>query len=407
MGLVTTLDTMALTDVLQWIDGARKTGILRVTRGKANVILHFTDGRLSGATSNDPPLLLGQFLLSRGKITEDTLHEALELQEEIHKSLGEILLDSGAVTEEELERACVAKTEETIFGMLEWTEAVVEFDPGTKPGPRMVKMDHSVEDLLAQRAERQDELRRIREVFPDSGMVPCRDERALPMEGDGSSLAQRIYQAVDGKRTLAEIVLHTRTSDYLAMKLLFELYRRGTICVKHVQEVAPESGTPEAACSLARRMIERGDHELALEVLGNAIHAHPQDNALTQLSAETEAAFLDKAYQSDLPKSAVPVCVTSREELAHVPGIGATELFLLDSIEQGKWDVKSLVRLSPVHEIDVVRALLRLKSGHHIELREPQKKTPSDEVSKDELQDMFRDIDAAAAVEDSIDKVLS
>ncbi len=35
MGLVTTLDTMALADVLQWIDGARKAGILRVTLGKA------------------------------------------------------------------------------------------------------------------------------------------------------------------------------------------------------------------------------------------------------------------------------------------------------------------------------------------------------------------------------------
>jgi hypothetical protein len=370
-------------------------------------MFHFTEGRLSGATSNDPPLLLGQFLLSRGKITEDTLQEALELQETNHKSLGDILLESGAVTAEELEHACVAKAEETIFGMLEWTEAVVEFDLGTKPGPRMVKMDHSVADLLVQRAERQEELRRIREVFPDSGMVLCRAENAPPMAGDGSSLAERIYQAVDGKRTLAEIVLHTRTSDYLAMKLLFELYRRGTICVKHVQEVAPESGTPEAACSLARRMIERGDHELALEVLGNAIHTHPQDNALTQLLAETEAAFLAKAYQSDLPKSAVPVCVTSREELLHVPGIGATELFLLDSVEEGKWDVKSLVRLSPVHEIDVVRALVRLKSGRHIELREQPQEATADEASKDELQDMFRDIDAAATVEASIDNVLS
>jgi hypothetical protein len=352
-------------------------------------------------------LLLGQFLLSRGKITEDTLHEALELQEKNHRPLGDILLETGAVTGEELERACVAKAEETIFGMLEWTEAIVEFDPKARPGPRMVRMDHGVEDLLAQRAKRQDELSRMREVFPDPGMVLCRTDHALPMDGDGSSLAERIYQAVDGKRTLAEIVLHTRTSDYLAMKLLFELYSRGTICVKHVQEVAPQSGTPEAVCSLARRMIERGDHELALEVLGNAIHTHPQNGALTQLFAETEAAFLGKAYESDLPKSAVPVCVTPREELLHVPGIAATELFLFDSIEEGKWDVKSLVRLSPVHEVDVVRALLRLKSGHHIELREQPQEAAANEVSKNELQEMFRDIDAAADVEESIDKALS
>ena len=85
----------------------------------------------------------------------------------------------------------------------------------------------------------------------------------------------------------------------------------------------------------------------------------------------------------------------------------ATELFLLDSVEEGKWDVKSLVRLSPVHEIDVVRALVRLKSGRHIELREQPQEATADEASKDELQDMFRDIDAAATVEASIDNVLS
>ena len=96
-----------------------------------------------------------------------------------------------------------------------------------------------------------------------------------------------------------------------------------------------------------------------------------------------------------------------REELLHVPGIAATELFLFDSIEQGKWDVKSLVRLSPVHEVDVVCALLRLKSGHHIELREQPQEAAANEVRKDELREMFRDIDAAAAVEESIDKALS
>ncbi len=407
MGLVTTLDTMALADVLRWIDGARKSGILRVTRGKANVMFHFTEGRLTGGTSNDPPLLLGQFLLSRGKITEDTLREALELQEKNHRLLGDILLQMGAVTAEELERACVAKAEETIFGMLEWTEAMVEFDPKARPGPRMVKMDHAVEELLVQSAKRQDESRRMREVFSDPGMVLYRTDHALPAEGDGSSLAERIYLAVDGKRTLAEIILHTRTSDYLAMKLLFELHRRGTIGVKHVQEVAPQSGTPEAACSLARRMIEQGDHELALDVLSNALHTYPQNHALTQLCAETEAAFLDKTYKNDLQKTAVPVCVTPREELPHAPGIAATELFLFDSIEQGKWDVKSLVRLSPVHEVDVLCALLRLKSGHHIALREQPQEAAANEVSKDELREMFRDIDAAAAVEESIDKALS
>lgn len=406
MGLTATLDTIALTDILQWIDGARKTGILRVTRGKANVMFHFTGGRLTGGASNDPPMLLGQFLLSRGKITEQTLHEALEQQDTNRRPLGDILLDIGAVTADELERACVAKAEETIFGMLEWTDAVVEFDPQARPGPRMVRMDHSVEDLLLQSATRQDEMARLRELFSDPGMVLYHIGDAPPPNADDRSLAARIHRAVDGKRTLAEIILHARTSDYQAMRMLFDWHRQGAIGIKHVQEVAPRSGTPEASCNLARRMIRQGDHEMALEVLGNALHSHPENRALTELLAETEAQFLDEAYRNELPKTAVPVCFTRREELLQAPGNAATELFLFDSIEQGRRDVKALVRLLPVHEVDVVRALLHLKGNGYIELRDRPQGEAVDDVNPDELQEMLRDIDTPDVVEESIDKAL-
>ncbi len=404
MGLTTTLDTMALTDLLQWLQSARKTGVVRVTRGNTNVLFSFTEGRLSGASSNDPPSLLGQFLLSRGKLTADQLHDALEQQEKTRRGLGDILIAAGIVTDEELECACTAKAEETIFGMLEWTEAVVEFDPKAKPGPRMVPMDHGVEELLLQAAKRQDELRRMRQVFDDPGMVLCPTEHELPKEGDGSTLTERIYRAVNGKRTLAEVLLHMRTSEYLAMKLLFELYRRGIIRVKHVQEVAPANGTPEAVAGLVRRMVDRGDHDLALDLLANALHSHPRDRLLADLLERTEAALLEKTFREDLSKSALPFCVTPREELLEAPGIGATELFLLDLIDEGKWDVKSLIRLSPVHEVDVVRALVRLKAGRHIDLRETAPETDDVEVDKRQLRDLFRDIDASAAIDESIDR---
>ena len=150
MGIMGTLETMALADLFQWAKSTRKTGVLRVTRGKTNVLFYIKEGRVAGTTSNDPPSLLGQFLISRGKITEETLHEALNQQEMTRRSLTDILLEMGQVTAEELEKHCVEKAEETIFGMLEWTKAWFEFDEGAKPGPRMVKMDHDAEDLLQQ-----------------------------------------------------------------------------------------------------------------------------------------------------------------------------------------------------------------------------------------------------------------
>ena len=120
MGLMGTLDTMGLGDLLQWVSTSKKSGVIRVTHGKTGVQLAVGGARVLGAYSNEPPMLLGQFLLSRGKITEETLHDALARQDSTREHLGVVLIEMNAITKDELERYVVLKAEETIFGMLEW-----------------------------------------------------------------------------------------------------------------------------------------------------------------------------------------------------------------------------------------------------------------------------------------------
>ncbi len=408
MGIMGTLETMALADLFQWAKRTRKTGVLRVTRGKTNVLFYIKEGRVAGTTSNDPPSLLGQFLISRGKITEETLHEALNQQEMTRRSLTDILLEMGVVTAEELEKHCVEKAEETIFGMLEWTKALFDFDEGAKPGPRMVKMDHDAEDLLQQSAQRQDEMGHMRELLGDPGTVFCRTEQEFDPAITESTLAERIYQAVDGKRTFAQIFLHTRASEYHAMKCIFEMYRKGIIRIKDVQEVAPVTGSPQATCDLISRVLSRGDYELALDLVTNAVHERPDDTQLQQLLTKTESEYLEKIYSSDLPESAVPIAVTPRDELVEAGGLTPPELFMVDMIEAAKWDVKSLVRLSPMHELDVVRALVRLRAERRIELR--TEASGDDDLpvgtTAEELKNLLTDTDGPTSVDDSLNQAL-
>ncbi|MCH7781012.1 MAG: DUF4388 domain-containing protein [Acidobacteria bacterium] len=64
MGLMGTLDTMSLGDLLQWISTARKSGVVTVAQGKSRLQLAVAGSRILGSYSNEPPMLLGQFLLS-------------------------------------------------------------------------------------------------------------------------------------------------------------------------------------------------------------------------------------------------------------------------------------------------------------------------------------------------------
>jgi len=79
MSIHGTLKTMSVSDLLQFLALGRKTGTLNRTRPCRKQIF-LENGVIVGSSSNDPKEFLGQVLLHYGKITEDQLQEALEIQ---------------------------------------------------------------------------------------------------------------------------------------------------------------------------------------------------------------------------------------------------------------------------------------------------------------------------------------
>ena len=95
MAIYGDLSTMGLADLLQWAAMNEKTGVLEIERHKISRRIEFRKGWIGACSSDDPPSMLGQFLLSRGKITEEALREALARQEVTHENLGVILVHMG------------------------------------------------------------------------------------------------------------------------------------------------------------------------------------------------------------------------------------------------------------------------------------------------------------------------
>ena len=75
------LATMSLTELLQWLGNAGKTGTLSIERNKVVKRILVREGRVIACASQEPSDMLGHFLVSRGKISEETLRKALALQE--------------------------------------------------------------------------------------------------------------------------------------------------------------------------------------------------------------------------------------------------------------------------------------------------------------------------------------
>ena len=410
MSLQGSLTTMPLPDLLQWIAAVRKTGTLELVRGKGSKRILFREGRVAACASDEPADRLGHFLVSRGRITVAALRDALARQEASGKHLGALLVESGVLTEQDLASHLEAKAEETLISVFDWHDASFTWHEGALPEGYVLPLNLRVEELLLRGAKRHDEAKRIDAVFHDAGIVLSPTAKRPPAEVFKNRMARGIYESINGARTVAEILLHAHGSEFLVKKFLFELFRSGMVEIQEVRAVAepepvlapepvvavpavaraqqaaavkpavaaapPRGLSPredprkvQAALDAARKFQERGELDAALDLL-NAVHrANPEDDALRRLVLDAEVAFVEKAWKHYLPAAKVPALTRPVDSLTG-ESLSPQEVFLLSRVD-GTWDVKSIIQVSPIREVDALRTLKKLRERGLIELRDP------------------------------------
>jgi hypothetical protein len=359
---------MPPTEILQWLGGARKTGTLEVEHERVVRRLHFKDGAIRSCGSDYAPTLLGQHLLSRGRITESDLREALAQQEGSGRHLGEILVEAGRVTNEDVERFVSEKVDETIYGLFDLVDGTFRFEPGADPPEGSIETDLSVEHVLLRGATREDDLKRLREFIPNDEVILEKTGAALPNAVLASPVARRILDLVDGHRSVRDIVLHAHAPEFLALRLLAGLVRGGVLRVTDRPPAADarsvEAPLPRARVeALARECLDAGNPEAALRILEKSGRLNPTDIALRELHDEAESACFSQLFGHVLGPRRVPDLVRQPESCT------AEESFLL-SLVDGKNDVRSLVWLAPMRALAVVRSLKSLVDSGAVVLRD-------------------------------------
>ena len=392
------LETMPLTDLLQWASATRRTGVLEVEAAGHKRRIELRDGSITACWTNDPRARLGQFLLGRGRITEEQLSDALKVHDGGGVTLGRALLDLNILSEADLTQVIAQKAEETITDLFDWDDALFRFDKEKLlNGGDQIDVRMGVESLLLQVAQREDEIGEIRELFESSRVVLERTDKEPPKEVTDHAVLVKLYESVDGTRCIGELLLHARASEFLVLKLMRELHKMGLVKIKSrdgagtpgirtlldppeprqpKQATEPEEGSGEAESDagrelladieVARRLISRDESSAALELLQASLRAHPGNDALRTLIAEAEEACM-KGLRGSVSSDAVPVVVDADAAEGEV---SPEESFLLSLID-GKTDVRSLTWVSPLREVDLLRSLQRMADRGWIELQMP------------------------------------
>jgi hypothetical protein len=357
---------MSVEDVLDWIDRRFVCGCLTVERGSVVRTFHFDSGYVTGASSNDPSEHLGQLLMNRGMITEETLTEAFKVQADTGVLLGKILLMIGAVDETDLRAVLEEKIREAIYDAMSWAEGSFRFERAPEADAVSefeisVNLRSTVEDGRTRVTEWQ----QLREVLPsDDVVLYLQDAERLVQPSDTDERSEeikRLAALIERNLTVNQIVLEENGRRFQVVKRLVQLVDRGALALDRRAEKREAEGAPQSASDLeraARGRAARGDRAGALEMARSALELSPESSSLQKLHRELERSVFAELSRDLLANFCVPRLLKSKSELDALE-MTDSERYLAGRID-GHWDLLSLMRVSPLREVEALITFKRL-----------------------------------------------
>jgi uncharacterized protein DUF4388 len=364
MSLSGKLETMGLSEVLQWIATSRKTGTLYLRRASVEKRIVFQAGEIYSSWSNHPRESLGQFLIRDRLITEEQLFRALLRQEQLGKMLGGILVDDEAITPGQLKRALQTKAEETVYDLFEWPDGEFQFREGEFA--EVFHIELPVTHVVLEGIRRVDEWQRFRDAFPDAHCTFA----VAPGAASAEAAETHALQLAAAGRTLPEIALEMRRSEFDAASILLALHERGLVAVGGVQ---PQEAAEDPVAAI-QELLGRAGQQMTARRFKDAWEAYEEVLRLDRLNQHAKKgvraalqALVQERATRDIPLHKVPVLVLDMAALTRET-LDPQEAFVLSRVN-GTWDVRSILKICPLGEPDALQIFARLVERNLIELR--------------------------------------
>lgn len=384
MALQGSLQTMSVPDLLQFLAVGRKTGLLKFSHGKVAKGIYFESGVIVGSSTNDPREYLGQVLIHYGKITEEQLQAAMEVQRHegqslksqvpgdseekgdvtppvVKRRLGQVLIDSGIVSEAEVIEVLEIRTLDIIYDLFIWKVGTFEFCAAGPLPADFTRVHVEPNRVIMEGVYRSDELARYQTLIPSDRSVMELGSGWTSSLGLGQTTRQLLY-FLEKRMSVAEISYNMHSSPFEVYGQLYELVQKGLARVSgelpEAEELPPAlPDTPDDMVTIASRELDQGNGEKALSIIHAVLEGEPNNAAAHALLVKAEQKFIDRMY-NEISPAGVPKIVIGTDELANKE-IGPQEGFMLSRIN-GEWDVQSILSICPFREADSLGMIKKL-----------------------------------------------
>ena len=220
------VSVISISEVLQMLELARQTGALSVATRGSEVTLYLRRGDLDLAMSRGmrDEFLISRYLVENGVVTREQLDAVLAERSDPPKLLGKRLVERGLVSDGQIREALRCQSSELVYEAVRWKTGWFSFILGAShPAADEARLGLSTSALSVEGFRRVDEWRLIEGSF-DFNDVLYKDEGVVERIGDHplTKLERSIIDAIDGNRTVREVVDESHASSFEACKAIYQ-----------------------------------------------------------------------------------------------------------------------------------------------------------------------------------------
>lgn len=221
------LASTTIPEILQTVHHYRVPGVLSAVRNAIEKKIFIWNGDVIFATSGDREDSLGDYLLLKGRITQEQFDKSVEilLASDGQRRHGAVLVSMGVLTPKELFEIVGEQVRSILFSIFEWNEGQVTFQVGQYKTDELIQLHVPARRAILEGVKVIHDARRFVGLLGPSWTIFDPAFAGLDVADIGLDPAEiKMLAEIDGKKTLRDLILHGPGDATHNAKLMYAFF---------------------------------------------------------------------------------------------------------------------------------------------------------------------------------------
>ena len=248
MALKGNLRDFTITQLLNLINLAQKTGTLVIEGPNERISLSFREGKLAYAQIGREDNSLANILYQANKITGSQHRVIKEKAGKMSdKELGLLLINANYITQQDILNSLQSHCISILNRLFTWAEGFFRFETGSLPPDGKILLRIGLENIIIESSRRLREWEQLQDEIPSLDMaLKFVDRPGANIRNINLSVEEwRVVHFINPKNTIRQIARATKMSDLDIRRVVYSLIQAGL-----AELIRPESGAPVSAPAL-------------------------------------------------------------------------------------------------------------------------------------------------------------